>query len=150
MGRLLGQDSYALLDPFVKTAWKVALCLGVAIAAIFSTTPWLFDIFYPNLDDQTHTAVRLILPMLIILPLVRSSNVVCGNVLRASGQASYAFKVHVTTQWLFTVPVTALFVLVLKVPLIWVFGIIVAEELLKAIPFHLRIASGEWKQRIEI
>jgi len=148
VGRLLGQDRSELLDRFVRGTWKIALILSLVIAVVYALTPTLFTIFYPNLDEQTVGVLKTILPLLIFLPLVRSSNTVCGNVLRAAGQANYAFKVHVTTQWFFTVPVTMLFVLVLDLSVIWVFGIIVVEELLKAIPFHVRIASGEWKQRM--
>lgn len=150
VGRLLGQDRPDLLDPFVRGAWKIALYLSLVITIIYSLTPMLFDVFYPKLNEETRQVFKTILPVLLLLPLVRSSNTVCGNVLRAAGQASYAFKVHVTAQWLFTVPMTILFVLVLKLPVIWIFGIIVFEELLKAIPFHLRIASGEWKQRMAL
>lgn len=148
VGRLLGQDRTDLLDGFVRNAWRIAHYLALAVAAIYCITPWLFDIIYPKLDRQTLDVFKTILPVLILLPLIRSSNTICGNVLRAAGQANYAFKVHVAGQWLFLVPMTVLFVLILKLPVIWVFGIVLFEEIVKAIPFHLRIASGEWKKRM--
>lgn len=150
VGRLLGQNRAELLDAVVKSAWRVALGLGVVIAMIYSLTPILFSLIYPNLEPQTLDVVKTIMPLLIILPLVRSSNTVCGNVLRAAGQANYAFRVHVSAQWLFSVPMTVLLVLFLDVSVFWVFSVLVFEELLKAVPFHLRIASGEWKQRMAL
>ncbi len=150
VGRLLGQNRMEQLDKFVSGAWRIALVVSLAIAVLYAITPWLFKYIYPNLEPKTLNVIKTILPLLILLPLVRSSNTVCGNILRAAGQANYAFMVHVTTQWLFTVPMTLLFVLVLDMSVIWVFGIIVVEELLKALPFHLRIASGIWKQRLKL
>jgi len=148
VGRLLGQDRAELLDAFVKSAWRLTLIISVFIALIYACTPFLFAYIYPNLESKTLDVVKTLLPILILLPLVRASNTVCGNVLRASGQAGYAFKVHVTAQWLSTVPLTILFVLVLDLPAFWVFALLVFEECLKAVPFHVRIANGRWKQRM--
>ena len=145
VGRLLGQGRADLLDELVKSAWRVAIGLGFVIALIYSTTPILFSYVYPNLEQQTIDVVKTVLPLLIFMPLIRSTNTVCGNVLRAAGQGGYAFKVHVTAQWLFTVPMIALFVLVLDMSIFWVFAILIGEELLKALPFHLRIAKGDGK-----
>ena len=145
VGQLLGQKRLALLDPFVSSAWRVAIILGVVIAAIYASMPLIFTWVYPNLQAQTLGVIAALLPVLIVLPLVRSSNTVCGNVLRAAGQSAYAFKVHVLAQWLFTVPMTALFVLVWDMSVVWVFAIYIVEELIKALPFHMRMRSGEWK-----
>jgi putative MATE family efflux protein len=147
VGQLLGQGRVELLDGFVGRAWRVAHVLGFVIALIYASTPILFQWVYPNLEDQTIGVLMDLLPVLILLPLVRSSNTICGNVLRAAGQSGYAFKVHVTAQWLFTVPMSAFLVLILNAPVVWVFAIFIFEELLKGLPFHLRMHSGEWKRQ---
>ena len=145
VGRLIGQESMGVLGRFVFRAWKIAAGISLMIAAIYAVTPALFDILYPSLDEQTIDVIRILVPLLVLLPLVRTSNTICGNVLRASGQATYAFLVHISAQWLFTVPMTVLFVLVLEISAFWVFAIILFEEILKSVPFHLRILSGSWK-----
>ena len=150
VGHLLGQNRMDQLDGFVGKAWRVALALGVLIAVLYSATPFLFNVVYPNLQDQTRAVIWALLPILIILPLVRTSNTVCGNILRAGGQAGYAFKVHVMAQWLFTVPATLLAVLVFELPVAWVFSIVLFEEILKALPFHLRMFEGSWKRRLVV
>lgn len=149
VGRLLGQDRSGLLGPFVFQGWKMCLFISAFIMLVYGLTPFLFNLLYPNLDKQTLDVFQVVLPALLALPLLRGSNTVCGNVLRAAGQAGYAFKVHVTAQWLFTVPMTALLVLVLDVSVLWVFSLVFFEEVLKAIPFHTRILSGTWKKRME-
>jgi len=62
VGQLLGQERNSLLDYFVKRAWFVALCLGALVAAINSVMPWLFDIFYPELQQETIDVVWTLLP----------------------------------------------------------------------------------------
>lgn len=150
VGRLLGEKRVELVDQLVKNSWRVVLVLSVIIALIYCSTPILFRYVYPTLEPQTLEVVRSILPLLIVLPLVRTSNTLCGNVLRAGGQAGYAFKVHVTVQWLFLVPATLFLVLVLDASVFWVFSILLFEEILKAVPFHIRVASGQWKQQITL
>jgi Na+-driven multidrug efflux pump len=54
--------------------------------------------------------------------------------------------VFVWSQWLFRVPATALMVLYLDVSVIWVFSLLLAEELVKFAPFHLRLYQGAWKR----
>lgn len=148
VGHLLGQERRDHLDQFIGKAWRVALGLGVLIAFIYAVTPLLFELVYPNLQQQTLAVVWSLLPMLIILPLLKSSNTVCGNVLRAGGQAGYAFKVHVSAQWLFLVPATLLFVLVFELSVVAVFSLLLFEEILKALPFHRRMRGGSWKRKL--
>ena len=150
VGQLLGQERNTLLDVFVKNAWYVALCLGLLVAALNFTMPWLFEIFYPRLQPETIAVVWSLLPLLFLLPIARTSNTVCGNVLRAGGQATYAFKVHVCAQWLFTVPATAVCILWWNASAFWVVALILIEEMLKGLPFHLRTFSGVWKQKLVV
>lgn len=148
VGRVLGQSRVELVDQLVRNAWQVALGLSLVIALIYCCTPLLFSIIYPKLEPQTLEVIKSILPLLIILPLVRTSNTLCGNVLRAAGQAHYAFKIHVSVQWLFMVPATLILILLTDASVFWIFSIIFFEEIIKAVPFHIRVASGQWKQRI--
>jgi len=83
-----------------------------------------------------------------VLPLIRTSNTVCGNVLGAGGDTACSLKIHVGVQWLVTAPLSALLILALDLPLVWVFAIMVIDELVKALPFHLRMYGGHWKRRL--
>ena len=42
---------------------------------------------------------------------------------------------------------TALMVLWFELPVIWVFSLLLAEELVKFAPFHLRMFKGDWKRQ---
>lgn len=148
VGQILGRDERQWLDVFVKRAWRIAIYIGIFISLVNATMPLWFELFYPSLQKETVNVVWSLVPVLILLPLARTSNTVCGNVLRAGGQAAFAFKVHVCAQWLFTVPITALIILVLDGSAVWVLALILGEELLKGYPFHKRTLSGVWKSKL--
>ena len=148
VGQLLGRDAMEALDEFVARAWRFAFHIAAAIALAYTAICFAFEWIYPDLDARTVHIARTIVPLLIVLPLIRTSNTICGNVLRAGGDAAYSLKIHMSVQWFVTVPLSVLFVLVLELPLIWVFAIMVIDELVKAPPFHLRLYSGRWKRRL--
>lgn len=150
VGQILGGDVWEGLDEFVSRAWRVALILGGVVSAMYFGMFFLFGVVYPDLQPETRLYLWQLMPLLVVLPLIRTSNTICGHVLRAGGDAGYVFKVHASTQWLLTVPMTAAFVLYFDLGVVWVFAVVVLEELVKAIPFHLRMWSGQWKRKIVV
>lgn len=150
VGQLLGRGGQASLDAFVSSAWRAAMWIATAVMVAYLALALSFGRLYANLDGATIDALHSLTPLLLALPWMRTSNTICGNVLRAGGQAAWSLKVHAGTQWLFTVPVTLLFVLVLDLSVAWVFAVLVADEFVKAIPFHRGMASGRWKRRLVV
>ena len=121
---------------------------SVFIAAIYGGMFFLFEVLYPELQQETLDALWSLMPFVLIIPFVRCSNTLCGHVLRAGGEAPHVLKIHGYTQWLMTVPLTALFVLYLDLSVVWIFGVILLEEIVKSVPFHLRMLSGVWKRSL--
>lgn len=148
IGQLLGQRQNQLLDEFVSRAWRLAFMWAGVVVCVNLCSSYGFAFIYPELQVKTLDVLAALTPMFVLLPLLRTSNVVCGNVLRAGGDAGYAFRVHVSVQCLFTLPLSALFVFYFKLGVVWVFSIILIEELIKAVPFHKRIFSGVWKRQL--
>ena len=85
------------------------------------------------------------LPVLLLLPIPKASNAICGNTLRAAGDTVYVMNLFIGAQWLCKVPLTALFILYFGLSVTWVFAILLLEEFVKFPAFHLRIYSGRWK-----
>ena len=149
IGQLLGKSQNALLDEFLNRVWRLSFVLAGVVAGINLCSSFGFPSIYPELQSTTLDVLAALAPMFVVLPLLRSSNVMCGNVLRAGGDAGYAFRIHIYTQCLFTLPVSAFFVFYLKLNVQWVFSILLAEEVIKAFPFHKRIRSGIWKRQLQ-
>ena len=148
VGQILGKNSWELLDEFVKRSWRFSAYMSLVVAMAYFGMFFLFETLYPDLQQETLDALWSLMPLLLLIPFVRSSNTMCGHVLRAGGEAPHVLKIHGYTQWLFTVPVTALFVLYFELSVFWIYGVVFIEELLKAIPFHLRMLSGSWKRSL--
>lgn len=148
IGQILGKKSLGLLNEFVKRAWQFSFFLSLLVAALYAGMFFLFEAIYPELQQETIDALWLLMPVVVAIPFIRGSNIMCGNALRAGGEAPYAFKVHVYTQWLLTVPLTALFVFYLDLSVAWMYGIILLEEIVKAVPFHSRMLSSAWKRNL--
>lgn len=133
------------LDEFLSRAWRSAFAAAgvtaLAYAVIIFATRWI----YSDLAQETRYALVSFLPILLIIPFPRVSNSICGNVLRASGDTKSSMNIHLAANWLFMVPMTALFVLVLDLSITWVFAIFLMEEMVKFPLFHRRIWGKEWQ-----
>ena len=148
VGQLLGKNHWELLDGFVKQSWRFSVFISLFIAGLYAGMFFLFEALYPDLEQETIDALWSLMPLVVALPFIRTSNTMCGHVLRAGGEAPHVLKIHGYTQWLLTVPLTALFVLYLDLSVVWILGIIFLEEIVKSIPFHIRMLSGVWKRSL--
>lgn len=147
VSQMLGRRTpAAALDQFLSGAWRAALVAAAIVAAIYAficlSAPWI----YADLHGDTQATLRSFLPILLLLPFPKGSNAICGNALRAGGETVYVMHVFVWSQWLFRVPATALMVLYLDSSVTWVFSLLLVEELVKFVPFHLRLYEGAWKK----
>lgn len=149
VAQLLGRKtSEETLDRFLAGAWRASLAASAVVAAIYAavslSTPWI----YADLHRETQAMLLSFLPILIVLPFPKGSNAICGNTLRAGGETVYVMHVFVWSQWLFRVPATAVFVFWLDLSVTWIFALLLAEELVKFAPFHLRLYKGDWKRGV--
>jgi len=149
IAQLLGRDVAGEdLDEFLGRVWRFAFVAAAMVSMVYLfvclSSGWL----YSDLQQETTLALLGFLPILLFLPFPKGSNAVCGNTLRAGGDTVYVMNIFVGSQWLFKVPATALFVLYFELPVVWVFALVLADELVKFPLFHLRLRKGLWKQRL--
>ncbi|MGX9417394.1 MATE family efflux transporter [Vibrio sp. RC27] len=148
VGQLLGNKSWDILDRFISKAWTVSFYISIVMSIAYLSMFYLFELMYPELQSETLETLWLFMPILVALPYIRASNTFCGNVLRAGGDAKHVFKIHALTQWFIIVPLSALFVLYWDLSAVWVFGLMLLEELIKGVPFHIRMHGGKWKRSL--
>lgn len=135
VSQYLGKKEFASIPPFVYQSLMVTRIIAVFIALGFFLLSVSFPYFYPNLSSETLTALSIIAPIYIILPLVRTNNMFCGNMIRAMGDSYMIVRINIITQWLIALPLCALMIY-LSAPLYIVFGIILFDELLKCYSFR--------------
>lgn len=146
VAQLLGRRTpEAVLDEFLRQAWKGAFIAAAAVSAVYLFVCLASGAIYSDLQEETRAALLLFLPTLLLLPFPKGSNAICGNTLRAGGETVYVMHIFIWSQWLFRVPATAALVY-LDVPVAWIFALLLMEELVKILPFHLRLFSGRWKK----
>ncbi|MDV7141225.1 MATE family efflux transporter [Tropicimonas sp. TH_r6] len=150
VAQLLGQDQKGPeLDIFLRRAWRGALIAAAIVACFYLVICLNAEHFYGTLEPETTAALLSFLPILLFLPFPKGSNAMCGHTLRAGGDTVYVMNIFLASQWLFRVPMTALFILWLGLPVTWVFALFLGEELVKFPLFHQRFLKGAWKRGLQ-
>jgi putative MATE family efflux protein len=135
------------MDVFLKMAWRMAFVAAGIVSLTYLVVCLGSSVIYGALEKQTQAAIFSFLPFLLLLPFPKGSNAMCGHTLRASGDTVYVMNIFVAAQWLFRVPLTALFILYFDLSVMWVFSLFVVEELVRFPVFHRRLLKGDWKYR---
>jgi Na+-driven multidrug efflux pump len=143
-----GQRNPADLDAFLSRVWRASFVAAALVSLAYLVFGLTSGIMYAGLQDETRAALLMFLPILLILPFPKQSNAMCGHTLRASGDTLRVMNIFIIGQWLFKVPLTILFVITLQLPVIWVFALVLMEELFKLPMFHLRLFKGDWKNGV--
>jgi len=131
----IGRKEYKEIPPFVQQSLFVARIMSFFILLLFYTFSEIAPLIYSNLSTATLAALAIIAPVYIIIPLVRTNNMFCGNMIRAMGDSYLIVRINIITQWLISLPLCALMIY-LEAPLYIVFGIILFDEILKFQPFR--------------
>lgn len=148
IAQLLGKPlSTEELDEFLSRAWRGAFIAAALVAIIYALIILVTGWVYADLNEETRFALLSFLPVLLLIPFPRVSNSICGNVLRASGDTKSSMNIHLSANWLFMVPATAICILLLNFSATWVFTLFLIEELVKFPLFHRRIWSKQWQVR---
>lgn len=147
VAQLLGQDRRGdALDRFLSGAWRAAFIAAGAVSVVYLAVTFAIPPLYPELHPDTRATLMGFLPVLLLLPFPKGSNAICGHTLRAGGETVYVMHIFVWSQWLFRVPATALMVYWFELSAVWVFSLLLLEELVKFPAFHARLFRGAWKE----
>ncbi|WP_284204068.1 MATE family efflux transporter [Psychromonas marina] len=146
VSQYIGKNEHQKIAPFVDQSLLVTRIIAVFILLIFYIFSELAPLIYSNLSSETLTALATIAPIYIVLPLIRTNNMFCGNMIRAMGESYLIVRVNIITQWIIALPLCALMIY-LEAPLYVVFGIILLDEILKFQPFRRTLKSclGKYK-----
>ena len=146
VAQLLGQKaSPEILTAFLSKAWRGVFIAASIVACLYTILCLSSPYIYRSLSEETTSILVSFVPILIFLPFIRSTNAICGNTLRASGDTIYVMNLFLWSQWLFRLPLMALAIFYFELSAFYVLAILLLEEIVKFIPFHSRIYSGKWK-----
>lgn len=146
LGRSSVREEAQHLKEFVSACTRTALVLSLVVAALFFLLSQFIHLVYPNIEPETYSALAIIAPLYILLPIVRGYNALSGNILRALGETSRVLKLNFVVQWMISLPACALLILYFDVSLFWAFAMMPIEELLKTYHFfrytQMKLSSG--------
>ncbi len=120
----------------VDISIDIAVVISLISALFFAGLSLVLPSIYPDLDTATYQALVAIAPLYIFLPIARGYNTVHGHVLRALGKTTAVFKINFTGQWIISLPLCALIILVFDGSIFWAFAVFPFEELVKMLPFR--------------
>ncbi|MGE5249105.1 MAG: MATE family efflux transporter [Bacteroidota bacterium] len=117
-----------------------ALVLGVIVISLREPVIGLYDI-----SPQAADNVRRLMLIFGLTGWLRVHNfVVFIGALRAGGDTRYAMFTELFSIWLIGVPLALLGGFVLRLPVYWVYTLVLVEELVKAVIIDLRFISRKW------
>ena len=133
--------SVTLLWVSVLVGAAVSVILGVLLPTVF--IPYLYPLFSLS-ETAAYAAAALCVVYLTVMPLRAFDITNIIGILRAGGDTRMATVLDITPLWGLAIPATALFALVLDVPLALVCAATQLENLAKAPLSIVRLRSRKW------
>jgi putative MATE family efflux protein len=134
VSQYIGKNDLRSIPAFVLQSKFVATLISFVMVVGFFLFSCYVSVLYPNLSSETLIALAIIAPIYSAIPLVRTNNMFCGNMIRAMGDSYMIVRINIITIWAISLPLCALLIY-LNAPLAMVFGIILFDEILKFYPF---------------
>lgn len=136
----IGKENFKSIPEFVIQSHFVAFLMSIIMVFGFFIFSRVIPLLYANLSVETITALSIIAPAYILIPIFRVNNMFCGNMIRAMGEGYRIVRINVITLWVIALPTCALLIY-FNAPLIMIFGVILFDEILKFYPFKKTLKS---------
>ncbi len=136
ISRAIGSKQLDDLSKKVNISIDIAVGISIVCACFLAGMSFVIADIYPDLEPATYHALATIAPLYVILPIVRGYNAVHGNILRALGKTTAVFKINFTGQWVISIPLCVLLVVVFEAPIFWAFAVQPFEEIIRALPLR--------------
>jgi putative MATE family efflux protein len=136
----LGQHNFAAIPGFVRQSKLVATLMSLFMVLGFYLFSLAIPHIYSSLSLETITALAAIAPFYIFIPLFRTNNMFCGNMIRAMGESYLIVRINIITLLCISIPICAVLIY-LEAPVYMVFGIIIFDEMLKFYSFQKTLTT---------
>jgi putative MATE family efflux protein len=127
---------------------KKVLLLGVVSAAVLGALMLLVKnpliSLYGVTPETTKLAEYVMLMMIFSLPIRTMNLVLLIGILRSGGDTIYAFFIDAGVIWAIGVPLAYFGAFVLRLPIHWVYLMVVTEEIVKMSLGLVRFLKGRW------
>jgi putative MATE family efflux protein len=148
VGKEIGASSEKKARDTAYTLLIISVAAGIAAAMFLFLIRDPAVMFY-NISDSTKELAKQIMTVFSFISFFSSIN--CTNIvgiLRGGGDTRFALVIDVSCLWLVSLPLGALFGLVLKFPVPLVFAVLFIDEPIKFIFGMWRFKSGLWLRNV--
>ncbi|MFN3691502.1 MAG: MATE family efflux transporter [Fervidobacterium sp.] len=150
IGKYIGKMEYEKAQKFGKKIllWNIFIGLlsATAILIIYYTISKNFD-----LEAETKRLLTYTMWIMVMGSPVKAFNgAAVVGILRAGGDAKFAFLLETFSLWIFGVPLAFLGAFVWKQPLPVVYGLTLTDEIVKSVIAYIRIRSRKWIRNVTV
>jgi Na+-driven multidrug efflux pump len=135
VSQFIGKGDLKAIPAFVLQSRLIATIMSFVMVIGFYIFSQFIPFIYTNLSPETINALAIMVPAYIFIPLFRTNNMFCGNMIRAMGESYLIVRINIVTMWVISLPLCA-FLIYIDAPLVIVFGVIFFDEVLKSYPFR--------------
>jgi putative MATE family efflux protein len=130
-----------------RAGWR-ATGLSMGVAALLGAVTLIAPARIAGLFTQETALVAQLVPFLICLALSQPSlqtHFALGGALRGAGDTWTPFVAATVGNWVLRVPLAFLFAIALRLPVTWIWGVIVADHMARAIWLAASFRRGRWR-----
>ncbi|MBQ2708087.1 MAG: MATE family efflux transporter [Clostridia bacterium] len=148
IGKEIGAGRSENAYPYAKTMLALSVALGTVMAGV------VLLIRYPavqmfNVADDTRAAAINIITVMIFVILAKSFNTTAiVGVIRGGGDTVTAMLLDFVPMWIFAIPLGAIMAHVVGLPVWWVYGCLMSDEIVKVAFCLKRIISKKWIRNV--
>ena len=136
-----------------KTVSLLSALVGLASGALLILLtftlirPVVFPMFTLTANAQRTAMIVLLISGFVMV--FRSFNItLIVGILRGGGDVKFGMYLDVSSMYLWAIPLGALAGLVFKVDILWVYLLIVSEDIIKSVIGLIRFISGKWVKNV--
>lgn len=143
------ENVFSLSRTFITIAMLSGLVSGLILLIVLFTVlrPFVYPAF--DLTEGAQHACTIILTLQGIFCLFRSfSSTLVVGVLRGGGDVNFGLVIDISAMWLYAIPAGAIAGLIFGLDILWVYLLIMSEELIKFALGMIRFRSGKWIRNV--
>uniref|UniRef100_A0A7C4RVJ3 MATE family efflux transporter n=1 Tax=Fervidobacterium thailandense TaxID=1008305 RepID=A0A7C4RVJ3_9BACT len=150
VGKMIGEMHYSEALSFAKKMLKVNVLIGTLSAGLIIL---VYYFLLPGFKLEYETKRMLTLAMWVMFvgaPIKAFNGTAIVGVLRAGGDAKFAFLLESSTLWLIGVPLAYIGAFVWNLDMPLVYALTLSDELVKSIVAYFRIKSNKWIRNVTL
>jgi Na+-driven multidrug efflux pump len=150
VGNAIGSGHQEKAQGYVRQALTINLVMGLSIGALIFFSRGLI-LSYFNITETTRRLAMNILVVVAGVMWMRSSNFIFFiGMMRAGGDTRFAWMMDVISLWGIGVPLALTGAFVLRLPVYYVYLLVMVEEALKFVVSIFRYRSKRWIHNLVI